>query len=351
MKITREGDDNVDLRDIQIVKKRGGTMDDIELSEGLLFADNKISKSANGPRRIENAKIAVIKFQIASPKTNLEANVVIGDYTKIDKVLKQEKKYIIGLVKKIAKSGANVLLIQQSVLKEAVNDLSLHFLAKKKIMVITDVDRKKIDFVCKTLGCMPVAHIDQLTPDKLGKADLVEEAELNDGSKILKISGTKSDSKTLSILIRGTNKLLIDEAERSIHDALCVVRCLVKNKSIIPGGGAPEIEISQKLEQYASTLTGVKSLVISKFAQSLEVIPSTLAENSGMNPILVVTELRNRHKHGKKNCGVNAKTGILVDDAIASNIMQPTLVTESALTLATEVVRMILKIDDLVLTR
>ena len=151
--------------------------------------------------------------------------------------------------------------------------------------------------------------------------------------------------------MRGSNRLVLDEADRSIHDALCVVRCLVKNRSIIPGGGAPEIEISQKLDEYANTLEGIDSIIIRKFAQALEVIPSTLAENCGLNPILVVTELRNRHKQGNKNCGLNAKAGVLLDNTIDKKIMQPTLVTESALTLATEVVRMILKIDDLVLTR
>lgn len=167
----------------------------------------------------------------------------------------------------------------------------------------------------------------------------------------MKITGVKKEAKTVSLLLRGSNNLVMDEADRSIHDALCVVRSLIKNKSIIPGGGAAEVEMSQKLGEYARTLQGVESIIVAKFGEALEVIPSTLAENSGLNPILVVTELRNRHKQGKKNCGLNAKASVLLDDTITKKIMQPTLVTESALTLATEVVRMILKIDDLVLTR
>lgn len=144
---------------------------------------------------------------------------------------------------------------------------------------------------------------------------------------------------------------MLDEADRSIHDALCVVRALVKNRSIIPGGGAPEIEIAQKLDEYASTIQGIESIIISAFAASLEIIPNTLAENCGINPILTVTELRNRHKNGQVRAALNAKSGVIIENAVEHNIMQPTLVTESALTLATEVVRMILKIDDLVLTR
>ena len=145
--------------------------------------------------------------------------------------------------------------------------------------------------------------------------------------------------------------LVLHEAERSLHDALCVVRSLVKNKSIIPGGGAPEIEISQKLEEYSQVIGGVNGIVVEYFAKALEVIPYTLAENCGLNPVAIVTAMRANHKAGKKNSGLNGKTGLIVDNTIDDQIMQPTLVTESALTLSTEVVRMILKIDDIVMSR
>ena len=140
----------------------------------------------------------------------------------------------------------------------------------------------------------------------------------------------------------------MDEAERSLHDALCVVRALVKSRGIVPGGGAPEIEISQKLAEHSRTLSGVESLVVRAYADALEVVPYTLAENAGLNPIVVVTELRNRHIKGEKECGINVKRGIC-DNMTRENVTQPALVTQSALTLATECVRMILKIDDLVL--
>lgn len=198
---------------------------------------------------------------------------------------------------------------------------------------------------------MPIAHIDQLTADKLGKADKVEEVGLSDGAKVLKITGTDSKSKTLSILVRGSNMLVLHEAERSLHDALCVVRSLIKNRSIIPGGGAPEIEIAQKLEEYSQVIGGINGIVVEYFARALEVIPYTLAENCGLNPVKIVTKIRARHRAGEKNCGLNGKTGLIVENTIADAIMQPTLVTESALTLSTEVVRMILKIDDIVMSR
>lgn len=342
---------NVDLNDIKIVKKVGGVIDDVEVCQGLIFPDNMPSHSAGGPTRVEKPKIALLQFCLSSPKTDMENNITVGDYSQIDRVLKEERKYIISLVKKIADSGANVVLIQKSVLRDSLNELSLHFLAKKKIMVVKNIERNDVEFICNTIGCTPVAHIDQLTPDKLGTADLMEEVTLSDGGKILKCTGVPETSKTLTIFLRGSNNLVIDETDRSLHDALCVVRCLVKNKSIIPGGGAPEIEMAQKLDEYANTLTGVNSTVVNYFSQALEAIPYTLAENFGLPPISLVTELRNKHRKGSKNCGLNAKNGTIVENTITQKIMQPTLVTESALTLSTEVVRMILKIDDLVITR
>lgn len=162
----------------------------------------------------------------------------------MDQILKEERRYILDLVKKIIASGANVLLIQKSILREAVNELSLHFLAKKGIMVIKDVEREDVEFIAKTLMLTPAAHIDQLTPEKLGSAKLVETVQLGDDTKVLKITGVPAASKTVSILCRGSNQLILDETERSIHDALCVVRSLIKSRGLIPGGGAPEIRIS-----------------------------------------------------------------------------------------------------------
>jgi T-complex protein 1 subunit delta len=341
---------NVDLNDIKIVKKIGGTIDDLEVVEGLVFPDNRPAHACGGPTKIENPKIALLQFCLSSPKTDIENNVVVGDYTQIDRILKEERKYIINLVKKVADTGCNVVLLQKSVLRDAVNELALHFLAKKKIMVVKNIERNDVEFICKTIGCTPVAHIDQLTPEKLGNAGLISEVTLSDGAKVLKVTGVEN-SKTLSLFIRGSNGLVIDETDRSLHDALCVVRCLIKNKSIIPGGGAPEIEISQKLEEFTQTIPGINSTIVSAYAQALECIPYTLAENFGLPPVLLVTELRHKHKMGQKNSGLNAKTGNMVDNCIQQKIMQPTLVTESALTLATEVVRMILKIDDLIITR
>ncbi|MCH96873.1 T-complex protein 1 subunit delta-like, partial [Trifolium medium] len=176
----------VDLRDVKIVKKLGGTVDDTELVKGLVF-DKKVSHAAGGPTRMENAKIAVIQFQISPPKTDIEQSIVVSDYSQMDRILKEERSYILGMIKKIKATGCNVLLIQKSILRDAVTDLSLHYLAKAKILVIKDVERDEIEFITKTLNCLPIANIEHFRVEKLGYADLVEELSLGDG-KIVKIS-------------------------------------------------------------------------------------------------------------------------------------------------------------------
>lgn len=341
---------NIDLNDIKLVKKLGGTMDDIELVDGLVFPNNRPSTSAGGPTKIQRPKIALLQFTLSSPKTDIENNITISDYSQIDRVLKEERKYILELVKKISASGANVLLIQKSILRDATNDLALHFLAKKKIMVVKDIERTDVEFICKTLNCTPIAHIDNLKPEKLGEAEVAEDVDLSDGSKIFRI--VVNSTRTASILLRGSNSLVLDEAERSIHDALCVLRCLIKNRGIIGGGGAIEIELARQLEEYSHTMKrGTLSLVIKAFAEALEVIPFTLAENCGLNSVKIVTELRNKHKGGFTFAGLKARTGQIVDNSLEHKIMQPALVSISALTLATEVTRMILKIDDILDSR
>ncbi|KAJ6794205.1 putative T-complex protein 1 subunit delta [Iris pallida] len=341
--------DLVDLRDVRVVKKLGGTVDDTELVRGLVFADKKVSHSAGGPTRVENAKIAVIQFQISPPKTDIEQSIVVSDYTQMDRILREERNYILSMVKKIKATGCNVLLIQKSILRDAVTDLSLHYLAKAKILVVKDVERDDIEFITKTLNCLPIANIEHFREEKLGFAELVEEASVGDG-KLVKITGIKDMGRTTTVLVRGSNQLVLDEAERSLHDALCVVRCLVNKKFLIAGGGAPEIEMSRQLGAWAKELQGMESYCVKEFAEALEVIPYTLAENAGLNPIAIVTELRNKHAQGEINAGINVRKG-QITNILEENVVQPLLVSTSAISLATECVRMILKIDDIITVR
>eukprot|EP01133_Synstelium_polycarpum_P016905 gene16905-20102_t len=339
---------NVNLRDIKIIKKLGGTIDDTELIHGLVF-DQHTAHAAGGPTRIQGAKIGLIQFCLSAPKTYMDNNIVVSDYTKMDKVLKEEPKLILEMCRKIQKSGCNVLLVQKSILRDALNEFSLHYLAKLKILVVKDIERDDIEFICNTVGCTPIANIDGFTAEKLGKADLVEEVGTTDG-KIVKVTGIPNPGKTVTILCRGSNKLVLDEAERSIHDALCVIRSLVKKKYLIAGGGAPEIEVSQQVTEFSKTLTGITAYCVRAYAEALEIIPYTLAENAGLHPISIVTELRNRHAQGEKTAGINVRKGAITN-ILQENVVQPLLVSTSALTLSTETVVMLLKIDDIVTAR
>jgi len=344
-----EVDTNVDLSKIKVVKALGGTTEDTELVRGLVFT-KKASHVAGALTRVAGAKIGLIQFCLSAPKTDMENSVVVSEYSAMDRILREERKYILKMCKKIQKSGCNVLLIQKSILRDAVNDLSLHFLAKLKILVVKDIERDEIEFISQTLGCQPVAHVDSFTADKLGSADLVEETSVGPSTRVVKITGVANPGRTISMLVRGSNALVLDEAHRSLHDALCVVRSLVKKRFLIAGGGAPEIEVSQGLQKWSKTLEGTAGYCAKAYAQALEIIPYTLAENAGMHPIAIVTELRKQHAEGHRTHGINVKRGV-ISDMLEEDVVQPLLVSLSALSLATETVNMILKIDDLVAVR
>merc|ERR1712194_448997 len=272
---------NVDLRDIRIVQQIGGTLDDTELVDGLVFSKGS-TKSAGGPSQVSKAKVALIQFCLSAPKTDMDNNVVVSDYAAMDRILRDERKYILNQCKKIKKSG--------------------------------DV-------------AMP-----------------------GSGHKVVKFTGVQNPGKTMTILLRGSNDLVLAEADRSIHDAHCVVRSFVKKRYMIAGGGAPEIEVALRLKEEALAMTGMDAYCMKAYADALEVIPYTLAENAGMKPIHIVTELRKNHADGNTGAGIDVKKSC-VSDMYASNVLQPLLVSTSAITLATETVCMILKVDDLIVVQ
>merc|ERR1712179_883936 len=339
-------ENNVNLKDIKIIKKLGGTVDDTELVDGMVFEQK--AANINGPKKCEKAKIGFIQFCVSPPKTDMDNQVVVSDYAAMDRVLREERAYILNIVKQIKKAGCNVLLIQKSILRDALSDLATHFFDKMKIMVVKDIEREDVEFLCKTLGCSPIASLDHFTADKLAEAQLVEEVPAG-SSKVVKITGIAKPGNTVSVLMRGSNKLMLDEAHRSLHDALCVIRCLVRKRHLIAGGGAPETELFLKLSDYANTLVGADAYCFKAFAEALEVIPYTLAENAGLNPISTVTELRNKHALGETNAGINVRKGTITN-ILDENVVQPLLVSTSAITLASETVVSILKIDDVVNT-
>ncbi|KAH6925142.1 hypothetical protein HPB50_001364 [Hyalomma asiaticum] len=339
-------DTNVDLRDIKVIRMLGGTVEDTELVDGLVFTQ-KVAGSG-GPHRVDKAKIGLIQFCISPPKTDMDHQVIVSDYAAMDRVLREERAYILNIIKQIKKAGCNVLLVQKSILRDALSDLALHFLAKMKILVVKDIEREDVEFVCRSLGCRPIASLDHFNAEALGSAELVEEVTTG-SSKFVRVTGAANPGRTVSILVRGSNKLVLEEAERSLHDALCVVRCLVKRRALIAGGGAPEMEVSLRLGERSRTLRGLDAHCVRAFAEAFEIVPYTLAENAGLHPIATVTELRNRHAQGERDSGINVRKGS-VTNILEENVVQPLLVSVSAITLASETVRSILKIDDIVQT-
>ncbi|CAI2340839.1 unnamed protein product [Caenorhabditis sp. 36 PRJEB53466] len=345
--INSDNDSNVNLKMIKIIKKMGDTVEESEMIEGALIDQKTMGRGA--PTRIEKAKIGLIQFQISPPKTDMENQVIITDYAQMDRALKEERQYLLDICKQIKAAGCNVLLIQKSILRDAVNELALHFLAKMKIMCIKDIEREDIEFYSKILGCRPVASVDHFNAEALGYADLVEEVPTGGDGKVIKVTGVQNPGQAVSILLRGSNKLVLEEADRSLHDALCVIRCLVKKRALLPGGGAPEMEIAVKLRNLAQTQHGATQYCWRAFADALELVPYTLAENAGLSPIHTVTELRNNHANGNSSYGVNVRKGY-VTDMVEEDVVQPLLVTSSAIKQASECVRSILKIDDIVMS-
>jgi T-complex protein 1 subunit delta len=318
------------------------------LIDGIVF-EHKILRGSGEPRTIKDAKIALIQFQLSPPKTDMESQVILNDYAQMDRVQREQRKYILQLVLAIQKTGANVVLLQKSILRDAISDSALTLLQKKGILVVKDIERTDVDFICRTVGCKPIASIEGLSADKLGYAGLVEEQQ-TPGGAIVRITGLKNVSKTVSVLLRGSNELMIGEAERSLHDALCVIRSLVYDRFLLPGGGAAELELAVRLAEKADEIGGEIGHCVRTFAEALDIVPYTLAENAGLNPLDVVTKLRVLHQQGKKNYGVSI-TERGPGDMVAEEVLQPFLVTKSALAFASETVRMIMKVDDILATR
>jgi len=344
LKITDQSNPGlVDLRDIRVISKLGGTIEDSQLSEGLVLRQ----KCRTDVKNMKNAKVGLIQFCLSPPKTDMDNQVIVNDYSQMDRILREERAYILNIVKTIKKSGCNVLLIQKSILRDALSDLAIHFLNKVKIMVVSDIERDEIEFISKTLGCRPIASLDHFTEANLVKVDHVEEQSIGQG-KVVKMNGLpQMKQQTVSILLRASNSLMLAETERSLHDALCVVRSLVKKQALIAGAGAPETEVAVQLTKHAREADGLEAYCFQEYASALEIIPYTLAENAALNPIQTVTELRASHVEGNRNSGISIKRqGI--SDALAENVVQPLLVSLSAFNLATETTRSILKIDDIV---
>jgi thermosome len=327
-----------DVDDVKVEKKPGESVRDTKLIQGIVL-DKEISHSGM-PKRIEKAKIALLDCALEIEKTEFDAKINIESPEQMDAFLKQEEDMMREMVDKIAKAGANVVLCEKG-----IDDMVQHFLARKGIIAVRRNKKSDMEKLAKATGGKVVSNLESITSEDLGYAALVEERKIGD-DKMTFIEGCKHP-KAVTILIRGGTQRIVDEAERSLHDALCVVRDVVQEPKVVAGGGSPELEVSRMLKKYAETLPGREQLAVAAFAEALEEIPTTLAENSGLDPIDVLSDLRSRHEKGETWAGIEVNAGKALDMARAG-VIEPLSVKKQIIKSGTEASTMLLKIDDVI---
>jgi thermosome len=335
-----EGKDGlrVDLDNIKVEKKPGGAIRDTQLVKGIVL-DKEVVHSGM-PRKIEQAKIALINYALEIEKTEMSAEIRINDPQQMHMFLEEENRMLKDMVEKIKSSGANVVICQKG-----IDDIAQHYLAKSDILTVRRVKESDMTKLARATNARVVNSIDDLTSNDLGSADLVEERKV-ETDKWVFVEGCKHP-KSVTILIRGGSQRVVDEAERSIHDALMVTKDVLEKPAIVAGGGAPEAYVASKLREWTSTLIGREQLAAEKFAEALEVIPLTLAENAGMDPIDAATDLRAKQSKGAKWMGIDARSAKITDMS-KMDIFEPLSVKEQIIKSATEAASMILRIDDVI---
>lgn len=334
-----EGKYNIDLDHIKIEKKTGASLHDSELIKGIVL-DKEIVHSGM-PRVVENAKIAMIDAALEIKETETDAKIEITSPDQLQAFLDQEEGMLKRMVENVQKSGANVVVTQKG-----IDDLAQHFLAKAGILAVRRVKQSDLQKLAKSTGGKIISRIQDITKDDLGHAKLVSEKKIA-GDNMVFIEGCKNP-KAVTMLVRGGTQHVVDEAERALNDALGAVTSSIKDGKTVTGGGSTEIEIAMQLREHAKNVGGREQLAINAFADALEIIPKTLAETAGMDSIDTLVGLRARHK-GKegKYMGVNVYEA-KIDDMRKMNVVEPLRIKTQAITSASEVAQMILRIDDII---
>ena len=327
-----------DIDDVKVEKKAGGSLTDTTLIKGIVI-DKEVAHQGM-PKSVKNPKIALLNTAVEVEKTEFDAKINIQRPEQMKAFLDEEEKMLKDMVQKVKSSGANVLLCQKG-----IDDVAQHYLAKEGIAVIRRVSEKDMEKLAKSTGGKIITNIEDLKAENLGTADLFEERKIAD-DKMTFIEGCKN-AKAVAILVRGGTERIVNEAERSIHDALCVVRDVVRDPRIVAGGGAPELEAAAQLKRWAEKLTGKEQLAVISYAEALEAIPMALAENSGIDPLDMLVELRSRHEKGEKWAGVDVYEG-KANDMSKINVYEPLAVKRQVVMSASEAASMILKIDDVI---
>ena len=334
----KDGGYTLSLDDVKIEKKKGESIDESELIKGIVL-DKEVVHPAM-PKRIENAKIALINTSLEIEKPEWTAKINITDPEQLKLFLEQESSMLKEMVDKIKATGANVVFCQKG-----IDDMAQYFLAKAGILAVRRVKKSDMEKLARATGAKIVTKIEDLTPESLGKAELVEERKVAD-EKMVFVEGCPNP-RAVSILIRGGAEHIVDEAERAIHDALSVVRNVIKEPKIVAGGGSAEIEIALKLKEFAKTLPSKEQLAVNGFASALEQIPTILAQNAGLEPVDIITELIKKHSEGELWAGINVFTG-KIENMMNVGVIEPVSVKKQVLKSATEAAIMILRIDDVI---
>ena len=328
----------VDLDNIKIEKKEGQSLRDTKLIDGIVLDKEVVHRGM--PKIVHDAKIALLDAPLEIEKTEFDAKLHIESPEQMKAFMEQEEKMLKEMVEKIAAAGANVVLCQKG-----IDDMAQHFLARKGILAVRRIKKSDVDKIARATGARIITRIEEITPKDLGKAKLVEERKVGEDRMVF--IEQCENPKSITILIRGGTKRLVDEAERSIKDALNVIKDVVVEGRVVAGGGAPEMEVALGLRDYAKTLAGKEQLAVEKFAEALEIVPAQLAENAGLDPIEIIVALRAEHKEGKKWMGINVFDR-KVDDMYKLDVIEPVLVKKQVIKSAVEAAAMILKIDDVI---
>ena len=333
-----DGKDTVDIKDIQMERRVEGEMEDTELVEGLIIDRTRTHQSM--PKRVVDPRIAILATPIEVRSTEFKSEITLTGVSERRAFIDREEQMIREVVDKVINSGANAVFC-----KKGVDELARHYLAKAGIFVIHRVNFNELKKLAECTNGRIITNLDEMTPDDLGTAGVVEEVMVGNGEMIF--VRNCPDKKTISIILRGGTEQVVDNLARAMHDALMVVGVVLEDGRVVAGGGSPEIELALRLREYAASLKGREQLAVNKFAEAIEVIPVTLAETSGLDHIDKLVELKSRHEAGEKYAGLNVFANE-IQDMKAAGVVEPLKVKLQAIDSASEAASMILRIDDVI---
>lgn len=324
---------------VKIVKLTGGRIEDSEISHGIVIDKDRLNPEM--PKRIENAKIMLLEGTLELKKLGSDAKITITDAKDLGAFKEGEEKVLREQVEAIAKTGANVVFCQKG-----IGNVASHYLAKHGILATRRVKNEDLKILALATGARVIGDVMQVTSKDIGSCKLVEERKVGKDKHMLFVEGC-SNAKAVSIILHGVSEVFLEEMERALEDAMHVVLDVIRSGKIVPGGGAPEIHVAEEMRRYASTLSGREQLAIQAFANAIESIPTTLAENAGFDPIDSLAALRSKHGQGLKNYGINIDTGKPAD-MLEMGVVEPLKVKTQAIKSATEAATMVLRVDDVI---